>query len=179
MDEEHTFLNVNGKRMEVAWHGPPPSEAPTLVFLHEGLGCVSMWRDFPQKLAAATGCGALVYNRFGHGRSAACDLPRPIEFMHAEGLQVLPELLDVAGVHDCILVGHSDGGSIALIYAGGTPAVPLRGLITEAPHIFREDVCERAIRDVTEVYRTGDLRQRLQKYHAENVDCAFWGWADT
>lgn len=179
MDEGQTFLHVNGKRIEVVWYGPSPSEAPTLVFLHEGLGCVSMWRDFPRKLAAATGCGALVYSRFGYGRSAACDLPRPIEFMHVEGLQVLPELLDVAGIHDCILVGHSDGGSIALIYAGGTPAVPLRGVITEAPHIFREDVCESAIREVTQIYRTGDLRQRLQKYHAENVDCAFWGWADT
>ncbi len=181
MDEGHTFLHVNGKRIEVVWHGPPPAEAPTLVFLHEGLGCVSMWRDFPQKLAAATGCGALVYSRFGYGRSAGCDLPRPLEFMHTEGLQVLPALLDVAGVKNCILVGHSDGGSIALLYAGGTPALPvrIRGLITEAPHIFREEVCERAIRDVTEIYRTGDLRQRLQKHHGENVDCAFWGWADT
>ena len=87
----------------------------------------------------------------------------------------MPALLDVAGVKNCILVGHSDGGSIALLYAGGTPALPvrIRGLITEAPHIFREEVCERAIRDVTEIYRTGDLRQRLQKHHGENVDCAF------
>ena len=138
-----------------------------------------MWHDFPQNLAAATGCGALVYSRFGYGRSAGCELPRPTEFMHTEGLQILPEILDVAGVNSCILVGHSDGGSIALVYAGGTPALPLRGLVTEAPHIFREDVCGHAIREVTEHYRTGDLRQRLQKHHAKNVDCAFWGWADT
>lgn len=179
MDERRTFLYVKGKRIETVWHGPPPTEAPTLVFLHEGLGCVSMWHDFPQKLAAATGCGALVYSRFGYGRSAKCDLPRPIGFMHTEGLQVLPEILDAAGVRSSILVGHSDGGSIALVYAGGTPALPLRGLVVEAPHIFREDVCELAIQEATVAYRTGDMRRRLQKHHGKNVDCAFWGWADT
>lgn len=174
-----SFVSIDGKRLEVAWHGPSPGEAPSLVFLHEGLGCVSLWRDFPTKLAEATGCGAFVYSRFGYGRSDPCRLPRPVRFMHDEGLQVLPTLLDTVGIREHILIGHSDGGSIGLIYAGGTSAPGLRGLITEAPHIFREDVCLNAIREARHRYRTGELRQRLQKYHAENVDCAFWGWADT
>ena len=172
------FLTVAGKRLEVVWHGPPPQEAPTLVFLHEGLGCVALWRDFPARLAAATGCGAMVYSRLGYGRSDACALPRPLRYMHDEGLAVLPELLEVAGIEDCILVGHSDGGSIAIVYAGGTPALPLRGMITEAAHVFCEDICVRSIAAVKLTYQTSNLRQKLQKYHGDNVDCAFWGWTD-
>jgi pimeloyl-ACP methyl ester carboxylesterase len=170
------FITVGGNRLEVAWHGPGPTEAPTLVFLHEGLGCVALWRDFPAKVAAATGCGALVYSRLGYGQSDPCALPRPIRYMHDEGLAVLPALLEVAGIRECILVGHSDGGSIALIYAGGTPALPLRGVITEAAHVFCEDISVQSIAAIKQPYEQGDLRQKLQKYHGENVDCAFWGW---
>lgn len=170
---------IEGRRLEIAWHGPAPEEAPTLVFLHEGLGCVAMWRDFPAKLAAATGCGALVYSRLGYGRSAACVLPRPVRFMHDEALNVLPRLLAAAGIRECVLIGHSDGGSIALIYAGGTAAEPLRGVIAEAPHVFCEEVTVRAIRQAKESYERGDLRQRLMKYHGANTDCAFYGWSDT
>lgn len=177
MSKPHPFITVAGKRLEVAWHGPRPEEAPTLVFLHEGLGCVALWRDFPAKLAATTGCGALVYSRLGYGQSDPCDLPRPLHYMHDEGLEVLPELLQVAGVRECILVGHSDGGSIALIYAGGTPATPLRGVITEAAHVFCEDISVRSIAAIKAPYEQGDLRQKLQKYHGQNVDCAFWGWS--
>ncbi|MGH7964245.1 MAG: alpha/beta fold hydrolase [Candidatus Binatia bacterium] len=176
MKESDHYLTVNGKRLEVAWHGPTPEDAPTLVFLHEGLGCVAMWRDFPAKLAAASGCGALVYSRLGYGRSDPCVLPRSVRFMHDEGLQILPALLKVAGVRECILIGHSDGGSIALIYAGGTPANPLRGLITEAPHVFREEIGVRSIQKIREFYQYGDLREKLAKYHGANTDCAFWGW---
>jgi pimeloyl-ACP methyl ester carboxylesterase len=170
------YLIVEGKRLEVAWHGPAPEDAPTLVFLHEGLGCVAMWRDFPAKLAAATGCGALVYSRLSYGRSDACALPWSLRFMHDEGLQVLPALLDLVGVRECLLIGHSDGGSIALIYAGGTSADPLRGVITESPHVFCEDITIRSIRKAREAYEAGDLRQKLEKYHGVNTDCAFWGW---
>ena len=172
------YLVVGGKRLEAAWHGPPPEEAPTLVFLHEGLGCVALWRGFPARLAAATGCGALVYSRLGYGRSDPCALPRPVRYMHDEGLEVLPELLEVAGVRECILVGHSDGGSIALIYAGGTPAAPLRGLICEAAHVFCEDITARSIEQAGQAYRDGDLRPKLAKYHGANTDCAFRGWHD-
>jgi pimeloyl-ACP methyl ester carboxylesterase len=170
------FITVGGNRLEVAWHGPGPAKAPTLIFLHEGLGCVALWRDFPAKVAAATGCGALVYSRLGYGQSDPCALPRPIRYMHDEGLAVLPALLEVAGIRECILVGHSDGGSIALIYAGGTPALPLRGVITEAAHVFCEDISVQSIAAIKQPYEQGDLRQKLQKYHGENVDCAFWGW---
>ncbi len=171
-------LLVNGKRLEIAWHGASPEDAPTLVFLHEGLGCLGLWGDFPSKLAAATGCGALVYSRLGYGKSDASILPRPIRYMHDEGLEVLPQLLEVAGIRDCILIGHSDGGSIAIIYAGGTEAIPLRGLITEAAHVFCEDICLSAVRHAREMYLNGKLRRKLGKHHGTNTDNAFWGWND-
>jgi len=170
------YLEVFGNRLELYWHGPPPEEAPTLVFLHEGLGCVEMWRDFPAKLAEATGCGAMVYSRLGYGRSDPCELPRPVRFMHHEGLTVLPKILEVTGIRDCILVGHSDGGSIAIVYTGGTQAAPVRGLVTEAAHVFCEDMTVRSIEAAKTAYEKTDLRQRLMKYHGPNTDCAFWGW---
>ena len=170
------YLEVFGSRLELCWHGPTPEEAPTLVFLHEGLGCVEMWRDFPAKLAEATNCGAMVYSRLGYGRSDPCELPRPIRFMHHEGLTVLPKILEVAGIRECILVGHSDGGSIAIVYAGGTQADPVRGLITEAAHVFCEEITVRSIEEAKTVYEWNDLRQKLMKYHGSNTHCAFWGW---
>jgi pimeloyl-ACP methyl ester carboxylesterase len=112
-------VKIADKQLEYAWHGPGPTEAPTLVFLHEGLGCVAMWRDFPERLAAQTGCGALVYSRAGYGNSDQSELPRPVRFMHDEALVTLPQVLDAFAIHEAILVGHSDGGSIALIHAGG------------------------------------------------------------
>jgi pimeloyl-ACP methyl ester carboxylesterase len=172
------YITVGTDRLEVAWHGPGPDEAPTLVFLHEGLGCVALWRDFPAKLAAATGCGAFVYSRLGYGKSDPCKLPRPIRFMHTEGLEVLPGVLAVAGIKECILVGHSDGGSIAIVYAGGTPAVPLRGLITEAAHIFCEQLSVDSIEAAKRQYEKNGLRQKLFKYHGANTRCAFRGWND-
>lgn len=117
------YLTAGGKHLEFVWHGPPPEDAPTLIFLHEGLGCIALWRDFPARLAAATGCGALVYSRAGYGHSDPCSLPRPIRFMHHEGLEILPQVIEAANVRKCILVGHSDGGSIAIVYAGGTRQV--------------------------------------------------------
>lgn len=170
------FLHAGGKRLEYARHGPPPERAPTLVFLHEGLGCVSLWRDFPARLAAATGCGALVYSRAGYGRSDSVPLPRPVRFMHDEGLRVLPEVLDAAGVRDAVLVGHSDGASIALVHAGSGAAGRVRALVLEAPHVFVEDVSVRSIAAIGEAYRGTDLRARLERHHGGNVDCAFHGW---
>jgi pimeloyl-ACP methyl ester carboxylesterase len=172
------YLIVGKNRLEIAWHGPGPEEAPTLVFLHEGLGCVSLWRDFPAKLSAATGCGAFVYSRLGYGKSDPCELPRPLRFMHTEGLKVLPRVLAAAGIKECILVGHSDGGSIAIVYAGGTPAVPLRGLITEAAHVFCEQLSVDSIQFAKEQYENKDLRRQLSKYHGANTECAFRGWND-
>ncbi len=173
------YLTVKRTKLEIIRHGPSPDDSPTLVFLHEGLGCAALWRDFPAKLAAATQCSALVYSRSGYGQSDPCPLPRPIRFMHYEALEILPDLLEVAGVRDCILIGHSDGGSIALIYAGGTPAIPLRGLITEAAHVFCEDITVHSIEKIGEIYKKGDLRRKLEKYHGANTDCAFLGWNET
>jgi pimeloyl-ACP methyl ester carboxylesterase len=172
------YLLIDGNRLETVWHGPTPEDAPTLVFLHEGLGCVSMWRDFPFKLATATGCGALVYSRLGYGKSDPCILPRPINFMHDEGLGSLPKVLASIGIRDCVLIGHSDGGSISIIYGGGSAAIPLRGVITEAAHVFCEDISIQSIRHAREMYIKNDLRQKLEKHHGGNTDCAFWGWND-
>lgn len=169
-------LTVRGKRLEAAWHGPAPAEAPTLVFLHDGLGCVALWRDFPRRLAEATGCGALVYSRLGHGRSDPGEVQRSIRFMHEEAM-VLPEVLDAAGVRRAVLVGHSDGGSIAIIHAGSPGARRVRAVVTEAAHVFSEEKTRQAITAAMRDYRHGTLRQRLLRYHGENVDSVFGGWA--
>jgi pimeloyl-ACP methyl ester carboxylesterase len=174
-----THTAIGAKSLETGWYGPPPEEALTLVFLHEGLGCIDMWRDFPYRLASATNCGLLIYSRLGYGRSDACPLPRPVNFMHDEGLYILPELLDKRRVKECILIGHSDGGSIGIIYAGGTPALPLKGLVTEAAHVFCEEISIRSIREARERYISGNLRKKLEKYHGRNTDSAFWGWNST
>lgn len=186
MVAQYDSLTVHGQRLECQWLGSPPGNGPsdspdgppTLVFLHEGLGCVALWRDFPRKLVAATGLGGFVYSRQGYGGSAPCELPRPITYMHHEGLHVLPALLAAAGIKRAILVGHSDGASIALIHAGGTPAPGLAGLILEAPHVFMEDCNAEAIRALRQTYETTDLRARMAKYHGDNVDCAFRGWSE-
>ena len=170
---------IDGSRLETRWLGPEPGRAPTLVFLHEGLGCVEMWRDFPERLAAELGWGALLYSRAGYGHSDPCPLPRPLDYLEDEGRRVLPAVLAQTGVRRALLVGHSDGGSIALVYAG-TPAVrgavELLALITEAAHVFNEACCVAAAERVRDDYRTGALRGRLARYHGDNVDCAFWGW---
>jgi pimeloyl-ACP methyl ester carboxylesterase len=173
------FLHAAGQRLEYEWHGPPPAEAPTLVFLHEGLGCVSHWRDFPRRLAEATGWGAFVYSRAGYGGSDPVSLPRPLTFMQDEGRDVLPQVLDAAGVRQTVLFGHSDGASIALVHAGSTGGARVRGLVIEAPHVFCEEIGVRSIAAAGEAYRAGPLRARLQRHHGANVDCAFFGWHDT
>ncbi len=173
---ETAFLGVDGRRLEYAWIGPRPGAGPTLVFLHEGLGCTAMWGDFPERLARATGLSALVYSRLGYGKSDPCGLPRPARFMHDEGLIALPEVLAAAGVGEAILIGHSDGASIALIYAGEAERPGLRGLVLEAPHVFVEQVAIDSIAAIAESYRATDLRAKLARYHGDNTDGAFWGW---
>jgi pimeloyl-ACP methyl ester carboxylesterase len=168
------FAVAAGHRLEYEWLGPPAGAAPTLVFLHEGLGSVSLWRDFPARLAAATGCGALVYSRWGYGKSDPVTLPRPLTYMHDEA-KVLPELLATLGIEDAILVGHSDGASIALIYAGSSPSPGLRGLVVEAPHVFAEDLSVRSIAKAAKAYKSGGLRTPLGRHH-DDPDGAFWGW---
>jgi pimeloyl-ACP methyl ester carboxylesterase len=191
-------LQVSGGSLETGWWGPGPAEAPTLVLLHEGLGSVALWRDVPGRLAEATRWGVFAYSRFGYGHSDATPLPRPMTYMHHEAHVVLPEVLSAAGIRHAVLIGHSDGGSIAAIYAGtpvssfpamsrppaqeGPPApgqggITLLGLVTIAAHFFVEDLNIASIRQIAASYETSDLRQRLSRYHRD-VGVAFRGWND-
>jgi len=172
------MLEAHGCRLEYEWIGERVPGRPALVFLHQGLGSIAQWRDFPAKLAAATGCPAFVYNREGHGGSDACTWPRPVDFMEIEGRDRLPEVLKVAGIDDFILVGHSDGGTIALVYAAEV-RTGMRGVIVEGFHVFAEEVTRAGIRRAQEDFMSGKLRERLARYHGSNVDCAFHGWAET
>jgi pimeloyl-ACP methyl ester carboxylesterase len=149
-------------------------DVPTLIFLHEGLGSVALWRDFPRKLAAATGSPAVVYSRYGYGKSDPLRGDRAVDYMHVEALTVLPELRDKLGLEDVVLVGHSDGASIALIHAGAGKW-RVRGLMVEAPHVFVEDISIAGIRAAKRAFETGDLSGRLAHYHAD-AEGAFWGW---
>jgi pimeloyl-ACP methyl ester carboxylesterase len=179
-------IKVSDGTLETAWWGPGPAEAPTLVLLHEGLGCVALWRDVPERLAATTGWGVFAYSRFGYGHSDLAELPRPMTYMHHEAQVVLPEVLAAAGIKQAALVGHSDGGSIAAIYAGsrGQSAVTesrglpeLLGIVTIAAHFVVEELNLSSIRRIKADYATGMLRPRLARYHRD-VDNAFWGWND-
>src|SRR6202522_3732045 len=168
---------ADGKRLEAVAYGPPPDQAPTIVMLHEGLGCLALWRDFPQKLAAATGHGVFAYSRAGYGGSECIDLPRPLDYMALEARFSLPAVLDAIGLKRGILLGHSDGASIAAIHAGGHSDERIKGLILMAPHLFTEEMGLASIAAARSAYATGDLRARLAKYHA-GVDVAFRGWND-
>jgi pimeloyl-ACP methyl ester carboxylesterase len=169
-------IAIDGRRIEAEWRGPPPDKAPTLVLLHEGLGCVAMWRDFPRTLAERTGYGVLTYSRPGYGASDPVRRLRTLRYMDEEAFDVLPAVLDRAGVRKVILVGHSDGASIATIYAGGRQDFRVRGLALMAPHFFVEDLSIRSILAAKEAYQQGDLRERLRRYHGDNVDTAFYQW---
>lgn len=169
-------LNVDGVALEYAWTGPAPEDAPTLVLLHEGLGCVALWKDFPERLAEATGLGVMAYSRRGYGGSDPVDVPRPLTYMHDEGLEILPKLLDAAEIRSTILVGHSDGASIAIVNAGGVRDPRVRGLVLMAPHVFNEELSVNSIREARDAYDNGPLREQLARYHGDNVDCAFRGW---
>jgi pimeloyl-ACP methyl ester carboxylesterase len=176
-------IDVAGRRfdVEVQWVGPPDVDPalPVIVFLHEGLGSVAMWKDFPARLCAAVGRRGLVWSRPGYGRST----PKPgderwgIDFMHVQAGQVLPAVLDAAGVRrPVVLFGHSDGGSIALIHAATFPD-GVAAAIVMAPHLFVEEFGLRSIREARRAFETTDLRERLARYH-DDVDSAFRGWND-
>jgi pimeloyl-ACP methyl ester carboxylesterase len=169
-------LTVGGKRLEYAWHGPGPKEAATLVFLHDGLGCAALWRDFPEKLAESTGCGAFSYSRLGHGGSGPSETSRSLRFMHDEA-RLLTSVLDAAGIEEAILVGQSDGGSIALIHAGTPGCRGVLAVVAEAAHVFFEEKTRGSITAALREYRHGTLRDRLARHHGDNVDSAFGGWA--
>lgn len=169
------FLSIGTQRLEYRMIGPLPDAAPTIVMLHEGLGCVGLWGDFPDKLQQATGCGVFVYSRAGYGQSSPVALPRPLSYMHDEARDVLPKLLDDIGFQRGVLFGHSDGASIAAIYAGTHQDHRVDGIVLMAPHFFTEDAGIASIVEAKQAYETGDLRQRLACWH-KDVDNAFKGW---
>ena len=170
-------LRIGDSELEYRMIGPAPDTAPTIVMLHEGLGSVGLWGDFPERLQAATGAGVFVYSRAGYGMSSPAKLPRPYDFMEIEALDVLPEVLDAIGFRRGLLFGHSDGASIATIYAGGVQDHRVRGVLLIAPHFMVEDFGQASIAKTTENYDTGDLKPKLARWH-KDVDNAFRGWSD-
>jgi pimeloyl-ACP methyl ester carboxylesterase len=169
------FLTIGAADLEYRMIGPLPAEAPTIVMLHEGLGSAALWGDFPEKLQAATATGVLVYSRAGYGASSPVKLPRPLDYMHVEALDVLPKLLDGVGFRRGVLLGHSDGASIAAIYAGARQDHRVQGLALIAPHFIVEDVSVTSIAEIKTAYETGGLRAKLARWH-NDVDNAFHGW---
>jgi pimeloyl-ACP methyl ester carboxylesterase len=170
------FTDIGGRAIEYRMIPGAVSDRSPLVFLHEGLGCAALWRDFPDKVARDLGASALVYSRFGYGQSAGIEGLRTPRFMHEEALDVLPALLDRLGIARPLLIGHSDGASIALIHAASAGR-DVAGLVLMAPHIMVEPICVDSIARISETYAEGPLRDRLARYHAR-VDDAFRGWAD-
>jgi len=171
------FIDISGQRLEYRMIGPRPDRAPTIVMLHEGLGCVGMWNSFPDRLAEATGAGVFVYSRAGYGKSSPVKLPRSLSYMHDEARETLPRLLTEIGFRRGLLLGHSDGASIATIYAGSVQDHRIRGLALIAPHFFVEDLSIRSIEQAKVAYAQTDLREKLARYHSD-VDNTFRGWND-
>ena len=170
------IVQAAGRRIDAQWFPARDPGMPTLVFLHEGLGSVGLWRDVPHALAQLTGFSALVYSRYGNGRSQVLEAPREVRYMHDEAILALPEVLAHFQVERPLLVGHSDGASIALLYAAAFPERVV-GIVAEAPHVFVEDVSVRSIAAIGEEYRSGSLRARMARHH-DDVDATFFGWND-
>ena len=168
-------IDVLGRDVEVLMIPGVATGCPPLVFLHEGLGSVSLWRDFPEQVARRVGAPAIVYSRFGYGKSDRLHAPRTPRFMHEEALEVLPALLDTLGVQEPILIGHSDGASIALIHAAASGR-KTTAVVLMAPHVFVEPISIESIARAAETYERTDLKARLAKHHA-HVDDAFLGWS--
>ena len=170
------FLSIGASDLEYRMIGPAPEQAPTIVMLHEGLGSAGLWGDFPEKLQAATGAGVFVYSRAGYGASTPVKLPRPLDYMHVEALEVLPKLLDAIGFRRGLLLGHSDGASIAAIYAGAHQDHRVRGVALIAPHFIVEDISvtlDRRDQERLRDHRT--CKAKLARWH-KDVDNAFYGW---
>jgi len=175
---EDLDVDVAGARLAVRRVRPPKlrAETPTLVFLHEGLGCIESWRGFPAQLAAANGLPAMAYDRRGYGRSDPLARVWSIDYLHRAALDELPAVLAACGIERPLLVGHSDGGSIALLYAAHHRPV---GVVTEAAHVFVEEAARDGIRRTLEWWGAGDLRRRLERLHGPKTEPIFRSWADT
>lgn len=178
-EEKRFFVRAGGHNLQVMTLDPPGTvngNEATLVFLHEGLGSIGQWRDFPRELAEAIGLRAVLFDRCGFGGSDPLNRGGG-QSLQREDLSGLAGVLDACSVRAPILIGHSDGGSIALLYAARFPEHPL-GVITEAAHVFVEEATLAGIRDAVRAFETGGLRQRLSRYHGENTDAMFNGWRD-
>ena len=171
------FLEASGHRLQARMIGDLAA-GTALVFLHEGLGSIGQWRDFPEALCRAVGLPGLVYDRLGYGGSDPLAEKRRIEYLHEEAFNSLPEVLQRCGLRKAFLVGHSDGGSIALLFAAVHPEMTA-GIITEAAHVFVEDVTIAGIREAVRAYEKGGLKEKLARYHGGNTEGAFRGWSDT
>ena len=182
MNVDFVEIDWRGRRVRIEheWIAADRGKAPLVVFLHEGLGSVAMWKDFPRRLCDATGCRGLVYSRPGYGRSTPREAEEAwgLDFMHRQAHEVLPALLRALGIVGAAgspwLFGHSDGASIALLHAARFPA-QVAGAIVVAPHIVVEDLSVASIEKARHAYRDTGLRQRLARYH-DDPDSAFWGW---
>ena len=167
-------LIIDGRQIEYRFVQPAVAGGRDLVMLHEGLGSVSMWREFPERLARATGCRTLVYSRYGYGRSSPLESARSVDYMHEEARRWLPAILERLDIRRPILFGHSDGASIALIHAA-SDASEAAAIVVLAPHIKVEDLTVRNIAAAKEAYLHTDLPMRLSRHHVD-ADSAFWGW---
>lgn len=174
---ETGYFTVDGVKLESRAYGPPPDASSTIVLLHEGLGSALLWGDFPEKLAQETGLGVFAYSRQGYGASDPAPLPRPLDYMTREATEVLPAVLDSLALRHGILLGHSDGASIAALYLGCTEDHRIEGLVLMAPHFFTESEGLKSIAAARKGFVDGDLRSRLAKHH-KNVDNTFFGWND-
>lgn len=172
------FLIASGHRLHYEWIGPGPEEAPTLIFLHHGLGSIETWQDFPNALIEATGCGGLIYSRWGHGRSdPISSAPRPLDFMEDEAWEALPEILRQLSIRAPILVGHSDGGTIALLFAARPVPISPLAIVTVAAHVFYDQHSLGGMTAGRKDWDDGNLRAGLRRYHGNNVDGVYLAWS--
>src|SRR5437588_7216901 len=161
------FLTIGASDLEYRMIGPAPDKAPIIVLLHEGLGSAGLWGDFPDKLQALTGAGVFVYSRAGYGASTPVTPPRPLDYMHIEALDTLPKLLDEIGFRRGLLLGHSDGASIAAIYAGSHQDHRVEGVVMIAPHFIVEDISVTSIANIKTAYETSELKAKLARWHKD------------
>lgn len=169
-------IPITGRLLETSFIESRTNEGATIVMLHSGLGSMNLWHKFPSKLAEATGCSVLLYSRYGYGRSEVLREKRDKFYLHHEGYEVLPKVLEQFKITRPILFGHSDGATIALLYAAKYPAKPL-GVILEAPHVFVEEITIEGILEAKDDFKNGDLGKKLQPHHTD-AEKTFWGWND-
>ncbi|MDV6320137.1 alpha/beta hydrolase [Chromohalobacter sp. HP20-39] len=173
------FIELPSTRLEYASFGASTSKPLFCLLLHEGLGCVDLWKDFPSHLATTLGCEVGAYSRRGHGHSSPAEPSRPSDYLERQGCEELRRVLDILRYDNVILIGHSDGATIALAYAAQYADPRICGVVAMAPHVFAEPQCIEAIRSTTRRYANQDLRARLARYHGDNVDAVFHSWSDT